>query len=116
MRYAQLCRVCLSVLLPIALQYKIFDTSYLLGQEPSTSSSNEESEEDKKERITAERFLELLKKKPRLGTALDKVYGYHVSRGSLDSLTATLEAQAENVIKTGYRITWPENMKIGQAE
>jgi predicted secreted protein len=27
-----------------------------------------------------------------------------------------LEAQGENVIKTGYRITWPENMKIGQAE
>ncbi len=27
-----------------------------------------------------------------------------------------LEAQAENIIKTGYRITWPENMKIGQAE
>jgi uncharacterized protein (TIGR02231 family) len=27
-----------------------------------------------------------------------------------------LEAQAESIIKTGYRITWPENMRIGQAE
>lgn len=27
-----------------------------------------------------------------------------------------LDAQGENTIKTGYRITWPENMKIGQAE
>ena len=59
------------------------------------SSKPEESDEDKKERISAERFLDLLKKKPRLGTALDKVYGYHVSRGSLDTLTADIEAQAE---------------------
>ena len=56
---------------------------------------SEESDEDKKERISAERFLDLLKKKPRLGTALDKVYGYHVSRGSLNALTADIEAQAE---------------------
>ena len=27
-----------------------------------------------------------------------------------------LEAQAESIIKTGYRLTWPENMRIGQAE
>ena len=55
----------------------------------------EESDEDKRERLSAERFLDLLKKKPRLGTALDKVYGYHVSRGSLDALTGDIEAQAE---------------------
>lgn len=27
-----------------------------------------------------------------------------------------LEPKAENVIKTGYRITWPENMKIGMSQ
>ncbi len=55
----------------------------------------EESPEVAKERIAAERFLELLKKRPRLGTALDKVYGYHVARGSLDEFTASLQKEAE---------------------
>ena len=31
-----------------------------------------------------ERFLSLLEKNPRRGTPLDRVYGYHVERGSLD--------------------------------
>ena len=33
-----------------------------------------------------ERFLSLLEKNPRKGTALDRVYGYHVERGTLDDL------------------------------
>ena len=33
-----------------------------------------------------ERFLALLEKAPRRGTALDRVYGYHVERGTLDDL------------------------------
>src|SRR5690606_3758898 len=45
-----------------------------------------ETAEEKQERIAAERFLQLLKRRPRLGTALDKVYGYHVGRGSLDDV------------------------------
>ena len=32
-----------------------------------------------------ERFLAVLEKTPRRGTALDRVYGYHVERGSLDA-------------------------------
>ena len=32
-----------------------------------------------------ERFLSLLEKNPRRGTALDRVYGYHVERGTLDA-------------------------------
>ena len=32
-----------------------------------------------------ERFLSLLEKNPRRGTPLDRVYGYHVERGSLDA-------------------------------
>jgi len=40
---------------------------------------------------------------------------YEKRRGVM-AWTFDLEAQGENVIKTGYRITWPENMKIGQAE
>ncbi len=58
--------------------------------------AEQENPEAAKERVAAERFLELLKKRPRLGTALDKVYGYHVSRGSLDEFTASLQQQAES--------------------
>ncbi len=53
-----------------------------------------ETPEEAKERVAAERFLQLLKRRPRLGTALDKVYGYHVGRGSLDEFTASLEKEA----------------------
>ena len=64
------------------------------GQDANTPSVVESAEE-KKERITADRFLQLLKRRPRLGTALDKIYGYHVGRGSLDPFCESLEAQAE---------------------
>ena len=42
--------------------------------------------DDERERLTAERFLALLEKNPRRGTALDRVYGYHVERGTLEEL------------------------------
>ena len=38
-----------------------------------------------REQRSMERFLSLLEKNPRRGTALDRVYGYHVERGSLDA-------------------------------
>src|SRR5262249_14493439 len=41
--------------------------------------------EERRERVTMERFLALLEKSPRRGTALDRVYGYHVERGTLDA-------------------------------
>ena len=40
--------------------------------------------EEARERRSMERFLSLLERNPRRGTALDRVYGYHVERGSLD--------------------------------
>ncbi len=95
MRCAPLLRVSLLLLLtsPVCIPRS------LSAQEPvriePDPNKTEETDEDKKERVAAERFLDLLKKKPRLGTALDKVYGYHVSRGTLDALTANLESQAE---------------------
>ena len=42
--------------------------------------------EEARERRGMERFLSLLEKNPRRGTALDRVYGYHVERGTLDDL------------------------------
>src|ERR1700691_4738523 len=44
-----------------------------------------EAADDARERKVMERFLGVLEKTPRRGTALDRVYGYHVERGSLDS-------------------------------
>ncbi len=40
--------------------------------------------EDDKQRLAAERFLTVLEKTPRRGTALDRLYGYHVEAGTLD--------------------------------
>ena len=52
--------------------------------DPSTSA------EEITERRAMERFLSLLEKNPRRGTALDRVYGYHVERGSLDTFIKTI--------------------------
>ena len=65
------------------------------GQNASTPPPpTQETAEEKKERIAAERFLQLLKRRPRLGTALDRIYGYHVGRGSLDDFSQSLASEA----------------------
>ena len=50
-----------------------------------------QEEDDSAERKVMERFLGVLEKTPRRGTALDRVYGYHVEHGSLDSLVKRYE-------------------------
>ena len=50
-------------------------------------------EEDARELAILERFVAVLEKNPRKGTALDKVYAFHVERGSLDSLIAANRAR-----------------------
>ncbi len=45
--------------------------------------------DEAKEKSVADRFVTVLEKNPRRGTALDKVYGFHVERGSLDGLVKT---------------------------
>ncbi len=45
-----------------------------------------EAADEGRERKVLERFLAVLEKAPRRGTALDRVYGYHVERGTLDGL------------------------------
>ncbi len=44
---------------------------------------------DARETRAMERFLSILEKNPRRGTPLDRVYGYHVERGSLDAFIKT---------------------------
>ena len=45
------------------------------------------------ERAVADRFMQVLMKRPRLGTALDRVYGFHVRNGSLEELIASLDVE-----------------------
>jgi tetratricopeptide (TPR) repeat protein len=54
-----------------------------------------QDEDDPAERKVMERFLSVLEKTPRRGTALDRVYGYHVEHGSLDSLVKRYEDRAK---------------------
>lgn len=48
--------------------------------------AQEPDPEEAREAAIAARFVTVLEKNPRRGTALDKVYGFHVERGSLDGL------------------------------
>ncbi|MEJ7636418.1 MAG: tetratricopeptide repeat protein [Singulisphaera sp.] len=75
-----------------------------LGQRPSAKAplaSDAPDAEDRRERVAMERFLTLLEKNPRRGTALDRVYGYHVERGSLDTFVKTYETRVAEDPKDG---------------
>ncbi len=53
---------------------------------PAAAAAADSTDEvDATERRSMERFLSLLERNPRRGTPLDRVYGYHVERGSLDA-------------------------------
>ncbi|MEQ1824309.1 MAG: DUF1583 domain-containing protein [Pirellula sp.] len=52
---------------------------------------DELSEEEAKQVQATDRFLKVLEKSPRRGTALDRVYGHHVEFGSLDGFIAKLQ-------------------------
>jgi tetratricopeptide (TPR) repeat protein len=59
-------------------------------------SAGELSVEQQREKLTAERFLQVLLRRPTPGTALDRVFGYHIGRGDigelLDDLTETAQS------------------------
>ncbi|HEY7329262.1 MAG TPA: tetratricopeptide repeat protein, partial [Gemmataceae bacterium] len=56
--------------------------------------SDEPTPEEQREEQVIKRFLTVLEKNPRRGTALDRIYGYHVERGSLDQLIRTYRERA----------------------
>jgi tetratricopeptide (TPR) repeat protein len=62
----------------------------------STPAADPGAAEAAREVRAMERFLSLLEKNPRRGTALDKVYGYHVERGSLDSFIKAYRDRVAN--------------------
>jgi tetratricopeptide (TPR) repeat protein len=66
------------------------------GQAPGSPEA-----EEAREKQAAERFLSLLEKNPRRGTALDRVYGYHVERGTLDAFIKTYADRVEKDPRDG---------------
>src|SRR5262249_48226774 len=70
------------------------------AEEPKDDPSAEEA----KEKTVAERFRKVLETNPRRGTALDRLYGYHVERGTLDKLIGEYAARTQQDPKDG--VAW----------
>src|SRR5258708_1882738 len=62
---------------------------------------NKADAEEEKDRAIAERFRRVLESNPRRGTAFDRLYGFHVERGTLDQLVAEYTARTKNDAKDG---------------
>ncbi len=61
---------------------------------PAAAAEDPADAEEKRQEETAKRFVSLLEKTPRKGTALDRAYGYHVERGTLDAFAKTYADRA----------------------
>ena len=76
---------------------------------PSTRSlgiSQDSSRDDKQADSIANRFLSILEKNPQRGTALDKVFAFHLQRGSWIAML-TLERKIElRQIQTTIPLGW----------
>lgn len=55
---------------------------------------NADETDEAKARSTTERFLKVLLANPRYGTAFDRVYSYHMDRGSIRTLQTSLQSAA----------------------
>lgn len=60
-----------------------------------TAQTEELSEEDTRQQAIAQRFADLLERTPRRGTALDRLYGFHVERGTLPDLVDSYRQRTE---------------------
>src|SRR5262245_38216672 len=78
---------------------------------PTVEKDDEPSVDEAKEKAVADRFKTVLEGNPRRGTALDRLYGYHVERGTLDKLVTEYAARTQKNPKDG--VAW---MIIGLLE
>ena len=78
---------------------------------PAEEPAEEPSAEDAREAAIAERFRKVLETNPRRGTALDRLYGYHVERGTIDQLIKTYTDRTAKGPKDG--VSW---MVVGLVE
>ncbi|MEO1524145.1 MAG: tetratricopeptide repeat protein [Planctomycetota bacterium] len=68
-----------------------------------TSSIRAQSDAD---RINAQKYLQVLLRRPRLGVALDRVYGYHVQNDSLDELENELLGEESSDDRGSREMVW----------
>src|SRR5689334_24943269 len=74
---------------------------FLCSQPPSAQSIDEEITRQKQ---IAERFLTVLERNPRRGTALDRTYGFHVENGTLESFLKDLRSRVSSTPTDG--VAW----------
>ncbi|QEF98365.1 tetratricopeptide repeat protein [Stieleria maiorica] len=55
---------------------------------------------EEREKITAAKFLEVLLRRPNTGTALDRVFGYHIGVGDIGEVIDELTNKAQNTADT----------------
>src|SRR5262245_6093226 len=69
-------------------------------EQAGASAASELDEELARQRQIIDRFLTVLERNPRRGTALDKIYGFHVENGSIEEFVKQLRervaAQADD--------------------
>jgi len=63
---------------------------------PATAQDESETNAAAREKAIAERFMQVLMRRPAPGTALDRVYGYHVQSGTLDEILEQLGSDIES--------------------
>src|SRR5438132_10953236 len=92
----------------------VVSVTLLPGDEPKPPADKDAaiSPEEQRERQVVERFLTVLEKNPRRGTALDRVYGHHVERGSLEGLLGRYPQRTQQDNKD--RLAW-QNISLHEA-
>ena len=95
--------LCL-VSLVCGLLLSLADYSSAIAQGDPPIVANELSDVEKRQIKIAERFLTVLEKSPRRGTALERVYGHHVEFGTLDDFVKSLKEQTEQAPTDG--VAW----------
>ena len=69
---------------------------------PAVHMAAQESDlEEARERNIMDRFLTILETNPRRGTTLDRIYGYHIERGTVDSLIKSYRERTANQGEAG---------------
>ncbi|MCA9175369.1 MAG: DUF1583 domain-containing protein [Planctomycetales bacterium] len=85
--------LALLVLLPLELPEP--GGTALQAQDPQPFDPAALTEDEQRQVQIVERFLQILKRAPKRGTALDRVYGHHVEFGTLDSFIASLQRETK---------------------
>ncbi|MDA1049521.1 MAG: DUF1583 domain-containing protein [Planctomycetota bacterium] len=91
--------------LPVGFRQRLLLLAFVFGAIPiahgQVADLNELSADEQKQVEIAERFVTVLEKNPRRGTALDRIYGHHVEFGTLDEFMQSLRDRVEQTPNDG---------------